>query len=171
MISSLIVPEKLWLCVLGELRKRSAGWRESAGILVGKRQPDGTRIASEVVFHHDLADDRATALSLELPEAAKFKLYEDLSKRTLSLVSLIHTHPEDWVGLSEVDKSNRISSTVGFWSIVVPNYGNKPWELDGVGFHVLESPGWRQLAINERATRFRLEASPWNGGKTVSLMA
>ena len=159
MISSLVVPEKLWLHVLGELHNRSAGWRESAGILVGKSFSDGTRKALDVVFHHDIADDRATALSLELPEAAKFKMYEELSKRQLTLVSLIHTHPAEWVDLSEVDKSNRISSTVGFWSIVVPNYGNEPWVLDGVGFHVLESTGWRQLAINERATRFRLEAS------------
>jgi proteasome lid subunit RPN8/RPN11 len=159
MISSLIIPEKLWLHVLGELRKRSAGWRESAGILVGKRQPDGTCIASDVVFHHDLADDRATALSLELPEAAKFKLYEDLSKRKLTLVSLIHTHPEDWVGLSEVDKSNRISSTVGFWSIVVPNYGNQPWALDQIGFHILEPAGWRELTTEERSGCFQLEMS------------
>src|SRR5947209_2664821 len=81
MISSLVVPENLWLHVLGELQKRSDGWRESAGVLVGKSFPDGLRKALDVVFHHDIADDRATALSLELPEAAKFKMYEELSKR------------------------------------------------------------------------------------------
>lgn len=159
MISSLVVRENLWRHVLGELQSRSAGWRESAGILVGKSFPDGTRKALDVVFHHDIADDHATALSLELPEAAKFRMYEELSRRQLTLVSLIHTHPEEWVGLSEVDKSNRISSTVGFWSIVVPNYGEKPWDLDQIGFHVLEPVGWRELTIEERAGFFRLEVS------------
>lgn len=156
--SSLIVPADIWHYVLGELRQRSAGWRESAGILVGTSHPDGTRRVTDAVFHHRLADDHATAMSLELPETAKFKLYEDLVKRHLTLVSLIHTHPSDWVGLSEVDQSNRISSTVGFWSIVVPFYGNTSWNLDHMGFHVLENTGWYALNWSERMNRFRLEA-------------
>jgi proteasome lid subunit RPN8/RPN11 len=169
--SLLVVPHQLWLHVLETLRQRSAGQRESAGILIGTASPNGTRIAIDAVFHHHLADDRATALSLELPEHAKFKLYADLVKRRLSPVSLIHTHPEAWVDLSAVDQSNRISSTVGFWSIVVPYYGSPPWNLDGIGFHVLEDAGWKRLTIEERHAHFRLEEQPWHGGKTVSVMA
>jgi proteasome lid subunit RPN8/RPN11 len=157
MTSFLIVPIGLWHHTLSELERRSVGYRESAGILVGKALPDGRRIAVDAVFHHQIADDRATALSLELPEAAKFKLYQDLAKRHLTLVSLIHTHPSDWVGLSEVDQNNRISSTVGFWSIVVPYYGKQPWDLDKIGFHILENTGWHELPIEERVSRFRLE--------------
>lgn len=170
MSSSLIVPISLWHDILSELQRRSAGCRESAGILVGRASPDGVRTATDVVFHHQIANDRATALSLELPEAAKFRLYQTMAKRQLTLVSLIHTHPAGWVDLSEVDQSNRLSSTVGFWSIVVPHYGRPPWNLDTMGFHILEHVGWRALSRSERANQFRLEASPCSGGKTVSLM-
>lgn len=169
--SSLVVPHQLWINVLETLRQRSEEQRESAGIFIGTASPNGTRIAVDAVFHHHLADDHATALSLELPEHAKFKLYEDLAKRRLSPVSLIHTHPEAWVDLSVVDQSNRISSTVGFWSIVIPHYGCPPWNLDGIGFHVLEDAGWEKLTIEERRIHFRLEGQLWHGGKIVSVMA
>ncbi|TAJ09453.1 MAG: hypothetical protein EPO61_05150 [Nitrospirae bacterium] len=169
--SSLIVPHPLWTDVLETLRQRSEGWRESACILIGTASTNGVRVAVDAIFHHRLADDRATALSIELPEHAKFKMYADLAKRRLSPVSLVHTHPEAWVGLSVVDQSNRISSTIGFWSIVVPHYGSPPWNLEEIGFHVLEDSGWRELTAEERLAHFRLEEQPWNGGKTVSLMA
>lgn len=169
--STLTVPQNLWTHVLETLRQRSAGQRESAGILIGPASPNDVHIAVDAIFHHHLADDRATALSLELPEHAKFKMYADLAERRFSPVSLIHTHPEAWVDLSAVDQSNRISSSIGFWSIVVPYYGCPPWDLDGIGFHVLEDAGWRRLTIEERHVHFRLEEQPWHGGKTVSVMA
>lgn len=171
MNTSLIVPSELWSQVLETLHRRSAGERESAGIFIGTASSSGTRIAVDAVFHHQLANDRATALSLELPEQAKFKLYADLAKRRLSPVALIHTHPEAWVDLSMVDQRNRISSTVGFWSIVVPHYGRPPWNLDCIGFHILEDAGWRRLTNEERHTHFKFGGQQWNGGRIVSLMA
>ncbi len=171
MKSSLVVPHQLWINVLETLQQRSEGQRESAGIFIGTISPNGTRIAADAVFHHHLADDRATALSLELPEHAKFRLYAELAKRRLSPVALIHTHPEAWVDLSAVDQRNRISSTTGFWSIVIPYYGCPPWNLDCIGFHVLEDMGWKKLTIEERLVHFHLEEQPWHGGKIVSVMA
>lgn len=147
----------VWNDALSGLHSRSAGTRESAGIFLGTASPNGAHVVSEVVFHHQLGDDRATALSLELPEAAKFQLYQHAARRHLTLVSLIHTHPYEWVGLSEVDQRNRISATVGFWSIVVPHYGRPPWHFDEMGFHVLEHSGWRMLTSAERSARFHVE--------------
>jgi len=104
---------------------------------------------SRVIFHHELGDDRATALALELPEAAKFALYRDLADRQEALLALLHTHPEQWVGLSAIDEQNQVSSRVGFWSIVVPFYGVCDWAPQELGCHVRCEFGWRQLAVDE----------------------
>ncbi len=76
-------------------------------------------------------------------------LYERLRDQNLRLVALIHTHPEEWVGLSAVDEENQISSRIGFWSLVVPHYGREPWHLDEIGVHERLEIGWRQLTPQE----------------------
>lgn len=139
------VPRRIVLETIRELRLRSDGWRESAGMWLG----DQAGRVVKAVFHHQIADDRATALSLELPEAAKFKLYEQLSQDRLRIVSLIHTHPDSWVDLSWIDQQNQISSRIGFLSIVLPFYGQTDWHVELIGFHVKCERGWRRLTPPE----------------------
>ena len=110
------------------------------------------------MFHHELADDRATPFSLELPEAAKFALYERLGARGEALLSLLHTHPAAGVGLSHVDQRNQLSSRVGFWSIVLPYYGVRDWRFEEIGFHVRCDRGWRRLEVTEAQQCLRVEA-------------
>ena len=140
------------------LRARSDGWRESACVWSGTRNADqGISRVTRVTFHHDIADDRATALSLELPEAAKFRLYETLASEKETLLAMLHTHPEDWVDLSEVDARNQLCSRVGFWSIVLPWYGRLKWDALQIGFHERCMRGWRRLAVAEVQRRFSVE--------------
>lgn len=122
--------------------------RESGAIWSGG--VDGPLATVERVdFHHELCDDRATALSMELSEEAKFRLYGDLRKERLKLTALVHTHPSDWVGLSEVDRENQLCSRLGFWSLVVPRYGREPWVLEELGIHIQTEGGWYQLGSEE----------------------
>jgi len=102
-----------------------------------------------VDFHHELCDDKATALSIELSEEAKFRLYGDLRKEGLKLAALVHTHPSDWVGLSEVDRENQLCSRLGFWSLVVPRYAREPRVFEELGIHVQTEGGWYQLRSEE----------------------
>lgn len=151
-ISRRLVPRSILDATVQELRSRSAGWRESAAIWTGNR--DGT--VHQVFFHHILADDRGGPLSLELPEHAKLDLYQRLAKKNQVLLALLHTHPEDWVGLSSVDQQNQLSSRVGFWSIVLPHYGRNDWNLREVGFHVRAERGWVQLSHDDVAQHFSI---------------
>jgi len=137
------------------LRDRSAGWRESACVWTGRR--DG--YVADVIFHHKLADDRATALSLELPEDAKFALYERLAGRGDMLLAMLHTHPEEWVGLSPIDERNQLCSRIGFWSIVLPYYAARDWQLQDTGFHIRRDRGWQRLDDDEVRERFRVEGA------------
>lgn len=151
--SRLVVPSTVLARTGAGLRARSAGWRESACIWSGTR--DGH--VTDVVFHHELGDDRATALSLELPEVAKFALYKRLAARGEILLALLHTHPEDWVGLSPIDARNQLCSRIGFWSIVLPFYGATKWQNAAVGFHIRCDRGWQQLDADALRERFRIE--------------
>lgn len=137
---------------LDGLRQRSADWRESGAIWAGEL--DGVNsTAREVLFFHDLCDDQGRALSLELSEAAKFSLYKGLAARNLKLVGMIHTHPEDWVGLSYIDQANQLCSRIGFWSLVLPYYGTQMWNINTTGVHIRISEGWHQFSRKEAAER------------------
>lgn len=146
--SRLLVSQRTIVATHRGLRERSASVRESACVWVGTRKDDEAQVLG-VIFHHELADDRATALSLELPEHAKFDLYRRLAATNQSVVALLHTHPAEWVGLSLIDQQNQISSRVGFWSIVLPFYGQGLWSHHEIGFHIRCTRGWRQLSVQE----------------------
>lgn len=122
--------------------------RESGAIWSGSVEDTVTTV-QRVDFHHELCNDKATALSMELSEEAKFSLYGDLREQGLKLAALVHTHPADWVGLSEVDRENQLCSRLGFWSLVVPRYGREPWALERLGIHVQTDDGWYQLRPDE----------------------
>lgn len=143
----ILVPGSVVHATISGLRERSSNWRESACTWIGTRD---NRVV-KVLFHHELADDRATALSLELPESAKFALYQQLARDEHRVLALLHTHPDSWVDLSWIDRQNQISSRVGFLSIVLPHYGRTTWDLSAIGFHVKCDRGWRRLTETEAA--------------------
>lgn len=126
------------------LRSRSDGWRESGAIWIGKLN-GADSIVEDVLFYHDLCDDKGRSLSLELSEAAKYSLYATLAAQGKKLVGMIHTHPRDWVGLSPIDQANQLCSRIGFWSLVLPHYATKAWSTDTSGVHIRVDNGWYQF--------------------------
>jgi proteasome lid subunit RPN8/RPN11 len=139
-----------------ELRSRSANWRESAATWCGRIVGSEWR-ASAVRFHHRLCDDRGRPLSISLTEDAKFGLYEEMNGLGLTLIAGVHTHPEDWVGLSWIDQRNQLSSRDGFWSVVVPWYARGPWNVSEMGFHVRTSAGWCRLTADQVLRHIHVE--------------
>lgn len=152
--SRLSISRNLLLETIRGLRERSAGWRESAAIWAGSISEDEVEWHAHAVwFHHELCDDRAGPLSLELSERAKYALYEQLAAQGMRLVALVHTHPVEWVDLSRVDRRNQLSSRIGFWSLVIPHYAAEEPAPETFGIHVRSSRGWSQVGaqrVNER---------------------
>jgi proteasome lid subunit RPN8/RPN11 len=134
------------------LCERSAGWRESGAIWIGSLN-GADSIVQDVIFFHDLCDDKGRSLSLELSEEAKFTLYSNLAKTGQKLIGMIHTHPEDWVDLSGIDKNNQLCSRIGFWSLVLPYYAKQSWEIKTTGIHIRADRGWHQLSEEDAAKR------------------
>jgi len=95
---------------------------------------------------------------MTLTEDAKFELYEELNRLGLTLIAAVHTHPEDWVGLSWVDRKNQLSSKDGFWSLVLPWYGRTPIERLDIGVHIRRRGAWWRLTDAQISEHFRIEA-------------
>jgi proteasome lid subunit RPN8/RPN11 len=151
--SRLTVPWGVLHATVAGLRERSAGWRESACVWIGT----AAGVVERVTFHHEIADDRATALSLELPESAKFALYQQLAREKRRILALLHTHPDSWVDLSWIDQQNQISSRIGFLSLVLPHYGARNWNYEEIGFHVKCDRGWRRICGAEAVAAVQIE--------------
>jgi hypothetical protein len=66
---------------------------------------------------------------------------------------MIHTHPEDWVDLSGIDKNNQLCSRIGFWSLVLPYYAKQSREIKTTGIHIRADRGWHQLSEEDAAKR------------------
>ena len=158
----LFISREVYDKTLRGLAARSADWRESAAVWAGTMTGVDSFVTS-VSFHHELCDDRGGPLSLELTEDAKFALYQTLRDQNLKLISLIHTHPEDWVGLSLVDQNNQLCSRIGFWSLVVPRYGRYPWDLSAFGVHVKGNEGWVQLSAADAKERVQVREEQNDG--------
>jgi len=72
------------------------------------------------------------------------------------VLALLHTHPQSWVGLSEIDQQNQLSSRVGFWSIVLPYYGHCAWNARDIGYHVRAERGWIRLHPDDVEQHFHI---------------
>jgi hypothetical protein len=134
------------------MRMQSAGWRESGALWIGSLDGECAHVA-DVVFYHDLGDDKGKPLSLELSEDAKLSLYGNLAERGVKLLAMLHTHPEGWVGLSSIDQANQLCSRIGFWSLVLPWYGAGSWSLKRTGVHVRTNDGWYQFSSAQAKER------------------
>lgn len=150
-----IAPDLLAYTLEG-LKTRSAGYRESGAILTGQLS-EASAIVQDVRFYHDLCDDLGRALSLELSEEAKYKLYQHLADRGHVLVGMIHTHPESWVDLSWVDRENQLCSRIGFWSLVVPYYARGSPSIATIGVHIRTDSGWHWFDKDEASKRIICE--------------
>lgn len=149
---SLQISRELLDRTLDGLRERSGGWRESGAIWIGDVK-DSRSSVQDVLLLHDLCDDKGRSLSLELSEEAKFALYRELAERGQKLVGMIHTHPEDWVDLSRIDKANQLCSRIGFWSLVLPYYGERSWKIESTGVHIRIDSGWHWFSKEESLRR------------------
>lgn len=74
-------------------------------------------------------------------------------ERGVYLVGQIHSHPSDWVDLSDADRLYGIQAP-GYLSVVAPHFAGDPSTPPGrCGFHVHDRGGWRRLGPWERPWR------------------
>lgn len=145
------VPESLWRRTWAILRDLGAGQNESACVWGGTLS-GGRLVASKA---YPIAEEHGVqrgCLSHRMSTAGVARLFAELRADGLAIVADVHTHPEDWVGLSKVDKEHPIEYRPGLVCLVLPHYASVAPSFDMTGVHIYLGGGeWFECPRNEFA--------------------
>lgn len=147
----LIIPEAIWQQTWVGLRERSRGEVESAAVWGGKRT-GLTETVEAVYFLNDYGGSIQLPLYHRVPAEALKDLFLHLHRDQRVLIGDIHTHPESWVGLSDLDAEHPIEYRKGVIAVVLPWYGGSEPSLQDAGVHEYAGKG-RWKTFSERAKK------------------
>jgi len=141
MTNRLFIPETLWQ-VTSELFQGYASKRVEAGCFwYGIR--DDTSIAVTLGIPHQT--NRRGNFHIEADDLAA--LVKEACAPGLVAVAQLHLHPGSNVDHSSWDDRQIVSRNL--LSIVIPNYGAQPLDLDTLGVHRFQHNHWRRLSTLE----------------------
>jgi hypothetical protein len=148
-VKPIVVPKDLWEQTWAGLRDRGRGNHETACVWGGRRSV-AADTAQSVTFLDDLPGVRAGARYHHLSRATIDALFSILRTRREMIVADIHTHPKDWVDLSDTDAMHPIEFRPGLPAMVIPHFAQSPPTLNGLGLHEYVGDGvWRMLHPGE----------------------
>ena len=155
--SQLTISHWMWRRLIGELRRRGDGERESGAFLLGTRRA-GHGVVREFVCYDDL-DPQALEQGYVTMHARGMKaLWAHCRARGLDVVADVHTHPGPDTRQSTIDRRHPMVPVDGHLALIVPNFAHTtPWRLDGVGIHEYRDSDWTSFP----APQSRLCLSWW----------
>jgi len=113
------ISNSLWQQMLVQLRERGGGERESGGFMLALA---GARQINSFICYDDL-DPTALETGIITFHAAGFvKLWDHCQRHSLVVVADVHTHPTDWTGQSESDRTHPMVAVKGHIALIVPDY-------------------------------------------------
>jgi proteasome lid subunit RPN8/RPN11 len=149
------VPILLWRRLIGELRKRGQGRRESGAFLLGTRGKKRDSVKTFIAYD-DLDKTALDTGIIVMKPAGMMKLWLECKRLKMQVLADVHSHPTEWTDQSDSDRNHPMISQCGHIALIVPNYakGSK-WRLTGVG--VFEYQGdfrWKPLRTAKGVERF-----------------
>lgn len=154
--SKIRISQELWTKTWSGLRERGAAKREALCVWAGDRQHLPWEV-TDVIFLGDLPGVEGFALFHRISREAVTQLFGLLQAKGLDLIADVHTHPADWVGLSETDQEHPLEYRIGFISVVLPNYATSEPLLEAAGVHEYTgSMKWKTLELAETKERIQI---------------
>lgn len=148
---------QLWTSTWNGLQERCAGGNEAACVWLGSRDSDAER-ALEVVYLDDLPGTVGYRLQHRTSRVAVSMMLELARDKKMSIVADLHTHPSDWVDLSEVDRANPIEYRIGLLALVLPSCALGLADIGRTGVHEYTGSGnWKTFGPDEHAMRVVIE--------------
>jgi len=151
------IPRLTWFSLVGDLRRRGRGRRESGAFLLGRGGGKDRRVADYVCY--DDLDPRALDQGIVVFHGEGFsKLWALCARRKLQVLADIHTHPGRDVGQSSIDQAHAMVPVSGHVAMIAPYFGHTSrWTLNEVGIHMLEDGGhWTRFHARDRNAPIRL---------------
>ena len=134
-----------WRGLLGELRRRGDGRRESGAFLLAASTGDHVE---QVVYYDDL-DAHCLTEGISFSTTGFTALWRICEEQALRVVADVHTHPGTWVQQSEIDARNPMMAKVGHVAMIVPSYG-LAHSVEECGVHIyLGSRRWIAVPAGE----------------------
>jgi proteasome lid subunit RPN8/RPN11 len=141
------------------LQRRSADENEAACVWLGTRSSDLER-ALEVVFLDDLPGTVGRRLQHRTSRQAVDMMLEFARTKRMSIVGDLHTHPSEWVDLSEVDRVHPIEYRVGLLALVLPSCAQGLPDLTRTGVHEYIGAGnWKMFNPRDHVMRLEIEVA------------
>ena len=139
--SPIAITRLTWLRLIGELRRRGGGRRESGAFLVGRKGDAGRRVTRFICY--DDLDPRALESGIVTLHGSGMSALWDLCRKdALTVLADVHTHPDADTRQSDIDQQYAMVPVVGHVAMIVPHFGYTPrWSMSGVGIHVFGGGG------------------------------
>ena len=132
----------LWQEMIQELGRRSLGGSREAGVfLLSPAEESACRVVRTAYF--DDLDPECLAGNIHIRASGFSKLWDLCDAERLRVIADIHTHPGDSVAQSCTDRANPMIARKGHLALIVPHYGSRPVQANGVGVHEYRGDrGW-----------------------------
>lgn len=150
------LPILLWRGLILQLRKRSAGRRESGAFLLGAAHTKVEQI-SRYICYDDLDPDAYQHGAIAFHAVGHAALWQFCRQHELRVLADVHTHPRG-VLQSATDQQNPMLPVVGHTALIVPKFAQTPWwSLRAIGiYEYLGDCRWRTYTSAGKDTRIAL---------------
>ncbi|MCC7302471.1 MAG: hypothetical protein IT233_07510 [Bacteroidia bacterium] len=152
-IPKLEISQHLWTKLIGQLRTRGKGKRETGAFLLG---PVDKNAISSFICYNDLDPHAFDSGIIIFSGNGYIPLWKHCIENSLRVWADVHTHPGAWTGQSPSDKAHPMTAQKGHIALIVPNFAkNKKQLLNGVGiYEYMGDRKWKTWTANPGAIKF-----------------
>lgn len=148
----------VWYAGVLELRRRSAGRRESGAFLLGSK--GSTRRIEEFVFYDDIDPNALKTGMVKIDGRRLGALWTHCRKTGHAVVADVHVHPGGFQQ-SDSDRANPIIAESGHIAIILPHFAARATSPGGIGvYEYLGSRQWRDRSF-DRSSPLHVGWWPW----------
>lgn len=140
-INKVVIPSKIIDETLLFLQKNGLEYNESVCLWIGKPKGKNFEI-KEVIFPKQVNN----TLSYEVSQDETDRISRELYRKGLRLIAQIHSHP--YLAFhSHLDDEFPLMTTLGGFSIVIPNYGFFSGDISDYEIYRLTKEGWKEIDL------------------------
>jgi len=136
-----------WFGLVGELKRRGGGCRESGAFLLAAQ---GSRRVQCAAYYDDLQPGSLDEGFIIFEDSGYVALTKLCQRESLSVVADVHTHPGTWTGQSEADRDHPMMPRSGHIALIIPVFAQaNRYHHRGIGAYHYQGDGvWSDIRPN-----------------------
>lgn len=136
-----------WFYLVGELKRRGAGRRESGAFLLSAI---GSKKIKRAAYYDDLCPGCLDQGYIVFEDSGYVALTQLCQREGLTVVADVHTHPGTWTGQSGADREHPMMPRAGHIALILPSFAcSNRHHLRGIGAYLYHGDGhWSDIRPN-----------------------